>query len=74
MKNTAVQDRADLWRGPLKTRVLKGLWWVIWAEVSRSNCRGLSKSYQSQGELLGNRDQRWGAHGIINPLGSIRGR
>ena len=35
------------------------------------NCRGLSKSYQSQGELFGNRDQGWRAHGIIDPLGQF---
>ena len=45
---TAVQDRTDLWRGLLKTRVLEGLQWIIWAEVSGLKCRGLSKSYKAR--------------------------
>ena len=65
---TAVQDRTDLSRGLLKTRVLERLQRVIWVEVSRLKSRCLSKSYQSQGELFGNWDQGWRAHGIINPL------
>ena len=48
--------------------MLDGLQLVIWVEVSGLNCRGLSKSYPGEGELLGNWDQWRGTHGIINPL------
>jgi hypothetical protein len=43
-------------------------------EIRAALVRGLSKSYPGQGELLGNGDQWWGTHGIINPTESIRGR
>ena len=49
----------------------RGLHRVIWVEVSGLNRRGLSKSYQSQSELFGGRDLRWGAHGIVNPLSQL---
>ena len=65
---TAVQDKTALGRGLLKTCVLDGLRLVIWVEVSGLNCRGLSNSNPGQGELLGNWEQWWCTHGIINPL------
>jgi len=68
LQDTAVQDRTNQSSSLLKTRAFEGLQWVIWLEVSSLKSRGLSKSYQSQGELFGSWDEGWRAHRIINPL------
>ena len=71
VQSTAVQNRTDLYRGLLKTGGLEVLQRAIRIEVSSLNDRCLSKSYQSQGKLLGNGDQRRRTHGIIEPPGQV---